>query len=334
MKRVVLQTGLQEADIRPEPMLEEFRRLSLRGASSFFAPAALVEADCPACEAPGKRDAFERDGYRFRECTACGTLYVSPRPPASRLAAYHRESEASRFRAEGFGRQTGAARKRHVYQSLADWMARLVVKHLDGGADEYADVGTGAADLPLAVRDAGGFARVGVVDPMPGAEALCASAGLAVHADDPRGLAAVSAFSQLERQFAPGAYVARLAAMLAPGGMLFLTTRSGSGFDVQVLWESDPAVIVPEHLNLVTVEGMRVLLERAGLRVVELSTPGQLDIETVARAVEHGAPAPRFVEYLLSQRGAAAREDFQEFLQRHHLSSHLRVAAVKPGGNA
>jgi hypothetical protein len=331
MKRVVLQTGLHESDIRPQGMLDEFRRISLRNAGAYFPPAVLVDVDCPACGGENTHAAFHRDGFGYRACESCGTLYMTPRPPAALLAAYHRDSEASRFRAEGFGSQTGAARKRHLYESLADWMARLAVKHGGHAGGCYADAGTSAAGLLEAVRETGCFETLGAIDPMPGATEPCARAGFTVFESDPEGLAAVSAFSQLERQFAPEAFLQRLAAMVAPGGIVFLTTRSASGFDLQALWERDPAIIVPEHLNLPTVEGMRALVERAGLRIMELSTPGQLDVEAVERAAQAGGALPRFVHYMLTQRGQAAREDFQAFLQRHHLSSHLRVAAVKPG---
>lgn len=73
-------------------------------------------------------------------------------------------------------------------------------------------------------------------------------------------------------------------------------------------------------------------MERAGLELIELSTPGHLDVELVLHAVRQDPSIrlPSFVEYLLEQRDALAHLDFQEFLQKHRLSSHVRVAARKP----
>jgi hypothetical protein len=50
MKRVVVTTGLREADIRPPALMSEFKRLSIQDALDFFAdPECRVEIACPAC---------------------------------------------------------------------------------------------------------------------------------------------------------------------------------------------------------------------------------------------------------------------------------------------
>ena len=144
-------------------------------------------------------------------------------------------------------------------------------------------------------------------------------------------LGAVSAFEKIEHQHEPLALAGELAGLLAPGGLLFLTLRTRSGFDVQVLWDKAPYIFIPEHLNLLSIAGIRALLDRAGFDVVELSTPGQLDIELVrhARDADDSIELPRFLNELLDQRDALAHDDFQSFLQKHRLSSHVRVAAMK-----
>jgi len=66
--------------------------------------------------------------------------------------------------------------------------------------------------------------------------------------------------------------------------------------------------------------------------LLELSTPGQLDVELVQHALQAdpSISVPGFVRYLLHERDALAHADFQAFLQKHRLSSHVRVAAKKP----
>jgi hypothetical protein len=117
--------------------------------------------------------------------------------------------------------------------------------------------------------------------------------------------------------------------VLVAGGFLVVTARSGSGFDVQVLWEN--ADVTPlEHLNLISVEGLQTALPRSGFEILEFSTPGQLDVQVVERLrKERGAVLPRFLEYLLSHRDALCHEKFQDFIQEQRLSSHLRLIARK-----
>ena len=116
--------------------------------------------------------------------------------------------------------------------------------------------------------------------------------------------------------------------------MLFFTTKTISGFDLQMLWDKTPYIFVPEHLNLLSIDGLNLLIERSGFGLIELSTPGQLDVELVQLAAKEdpSIKLPSFVSYLLNHRDAEAKEDFQEFLQKHRLSSHVRVAAVKKQG--
>ncbi|MCH7960578.1 MAG: hypothetical protein IID08_10615 [Candidatus Hydrogenedentes bacterium] len=78
------------------------------------------------------------------------------------------------------------------------------------------------------------------------------------------------------------------------------------------------------------------MVSRAGLDLVELSTPGQLDVELVLHATrdDRDIGLPRFIRYLLEERGEEAHADFQAFLQKHRLSSHVRVAAARKKGSA
>ena len=85
-----------------------------------------------------------------------------------------------------------------------------------------------------------------------------------------------------------------------------------------------------------SIEGLTALVERAGLELIELSTPGQLDVQLVqqACAADPALALPPFLEYLLKKRDALAHEDFQAYLQKHRLSSHVRFAARKPGSTS
>jgi hypothetical protein len=97
------------------------------------------------------------------------------------------------------------------------------------------------------------------------------------------------------------------------------------------LWDKTPYIFVPEHLNLLSIRGLELLIDRVGMEVVELSTPGQLDIELVEQASKHDPTLilPRFIDYLIKERGDRAHQEFQAFLQKHRLSSHVRVASIR-----
>lgn len=334
MKRVVVSTGLHVADIKPPALMSEFTRLSIQDAADYLAdPAHLVTTVCPACGHSHARPAFSKQGFLYNECTECASVYVSPRPSEATLEKYYAESRASRFRVEHFSKDTAKARRFHLLRENAYWMARIADEAGTPKARGYADVRTHAPQIFDEVHALNFFDALYSIEPVVPAEGQCEAPVRTISMHDAPLLGAISAFEKIEHRFNPHMFLEEACRRLAPGGLLFFTTRSISGFDMQVLWDKAPYIFVPEHLNLLSIEGIKLLIERLGMELLEISTPGQLDLEFVVRTAEQdpSIQLPRFVEYLIEQRDALAHADFQEFLQKHRLSSHVRVAARKPG---
>ena len=308
--------------------MSEFKRLSLRDAETWLrAPGALEETPCPACGNPKATPAFTLHAFTYRQCAHCASLYVSPRPSQAALARYYAESEASHYRVEHFSRDTAKARRYHLLVSHANWMGQLVDESGAGASPVYVDIETYAPEIFEEIARLGMFARRYAVRPLLHAHDAVTVQDWAL----PEPAGAVSAFEKMEHQHNPLRLLQQMTALAAPDGMLFFTTRTCTGFDLQVLRENAPYIFVPEHLNLLSIEGIHALLDRAGLELVELSTPGQLDLQLVqqAREANPALVVPPFVSYLLDHRDALAHEDFQAFLQKHRLSSHVRAAARK-----
>ena len=332
MKRVVVSSGLKEADIRPPALMSEFKRLSLQDACEFFADAAkLVEVDCPACGGTARTPAFRKYDFLYNVCAACESLFVSPRPSNEALTHYYAHSRASRFRVEHFSRDTAKARRYHLLASHANWMGQLFDETGNRQACRYADLNTYSPEIFDEIRALGLFDTLLSVEPLLPVNGAAEPPVQSISWSDLSGLGAVSAFEKIEHQFSPYSYVQTVGEALAPGGLFFFTTRTISGFDLRVLWDKTPYIFVPEHLNLLSIEGITCLIKRAGLELVELSTPGQLDVELVRHAVaqDPSITLSPFLDYLLAHRDTLAHADFQEFLQKHRLSSHVRVAAKR-----
>jgi len=329
MKRVVVSTGLTAAEIRPPALMTEFKRLSIADAAEFFGdPEKLVDVACPACDATSREAVFRKQEFLYNQCHQCGSLYVSPRPSREALSRYYRESRASRFRVEHFSRDTAKARRYHLLNAHAAWMGQLFDEAGNPDAKAYGDYETHSPQIFDEIRALKLFAPLHAIEPLLQPEGDHAEEVLIGPVE---GLGALSAFEKLEHQFSPYSFVNDLRESIAPGGLLFLTTRTISGFDLQVLWGKTPYIFVPEHLNLLSIEGLQTLLSRCGLDVVEMSTPGQLDVQFVLHALEQdpSIKVPPFIDYLLRKRDSLAHQDFQDYLQKHRLSSHVRVAAKR-----
>ena len=119
--------------------------------------------------------------------------------------------------------------------------------------------------------------------------------------------------------------------MLIKNGLLFLTTSTISGFDLQLLWDKSKNIFPIDHMNLFPIEGITKLINDNEFKIIELSTPGQLDIEIVKNAIKQNKniDVPRFISYFIENRDENDHRAFQDFLQMSRLSSHLRIVAQK-----
>ncbi len=327
-KHTVLSSGLHDADIRPPALLSEFRRLSIRDAAAFFPAERREDVPCPACGLDRPRPAFTKESFAWVQCESCRSVYVSPRPVAGQLERYYAESEASRFRADRFADATATQRRHHQLRNNALWMGQLAEAQDLPPRSTYADLRTYVPALFEEVAALDFFGDLYSIEPQyGGGKSIATAIGL----DTTPPLDAISAFEKLEHQHSPLAFLGALHGRLKPGGLLFLTTRTSSGFDLQTLWDKASYIFAPEHLNLFSIEGIELALQRSGFELIELSTPGQLDVELVRQACsdDPSIVLPPFFTELLARRDRLAHADFQAFLQKHRLSSHVRVAARK-----
>ena len=332
MKHVVVSSGLNEMDIRPFALMDEFKRLSILGAAEHFAKSdQLTTTHCPACGADAAEPVFSRFDFLYNRCTICRTVYVSPRPVDEALCRYYKCTQASRFRIRHFSRDTAKARRYHLLHSHANWMGQLFEETGNCEAKSYADLYSYTPEIFDEIFELGLFDVLYCIEPLLSTEAYTEAPVKTTALGEVSGLGAISAFEKIEHQFSPLALFERIRKQLAPGGLFFFTTRTITGFDLQILWDKTPYIFVPEHLNLLSIEGIEALVKRAGFELIELSTPGQLDLQLIKHAVDQDPSIrlPEFLRCLLDDRDCFAHEDFQAFLQKHRLSSHVRVAARK-----
>lgn len=266
--------------------------------------------------------AGDLDGLPYALCAETGSLFLAevsdPKEWEQLLA------ETSRYR-HAPGRQDGElsqSRTDNVYAPKLDWIRETLT--LQGIRNpRILEAVTPPSELSSLLKECRSFAEVRTVNEMelthekvPGPQGGCAEAIVMLESldrvDDPAGLLH-GAFGQLVR-----------------GGLLFVTALVSSGFDLEVLGLKNQYLYPPDRTNCFSLRGLQRLLEKQGFKLLEVSTPGVLDVEIVQAHLQADPTLPlsRF-EREIVEADAETQAEFQSFLQRRCLSSFARVVARK-----
>jgi len=298
---------MKESDIRPAALFDEYLRLCEKDARSYFAAVPRTPVSCPVCDTPGT-PAFTKSGFSYDVCARCDSLYVSPRPAADAFEAYYTTAPSSKYWATTFYRETAAARRELLWRPKAELVADKVAT--------------------LCSRDCA---------IVPHLAEICRSKALRVvekflehvePADLPKRPSAFVSFELFEHLHDPRRFLQRMHQLMAGGDLFIFTTLSGTGLDIQLLWERSKSVCPPHHLNFLNPRSMATLLVRVGFEVIEITTPGKLDIDIAATGAE--LVTDRFWRTFLRYADESARAEWQQIIASTGWSSHMMITCRKP----
>jgi SAM-dependent methyltransferase len=330
---------MKEHEIRPEALLNRYLELSAQDAHRCFNQVTRDPVACVACGESCPEPQFEKNGFAYACCAACGTLYQTPRPPVAAFEAFYRESESSRYWADVFSPAVAEVRREKIFRPRVERLAtlceekRIAVRRL-------IDVGAGYGIFLDEWRHR--FPQVEGVAVEPGAAlaVACRSRGFEVVEDIVENVRGhdgsadlLTCFEVLEHVYDPLEFVHVLKRLVRPGGYVFVSTLGIDGFDLQMLWERSTQISPPHHINFLSLRGFARLFERAGLVDISITTPGQLDVDIVRNYAKRDPQllaSHRFLRHVLADDARSAT--FQQFLAAQQLSSHTWVIGRVPEG--
>ncbi len=329
MRRVVVQDDLREALIRPDQRFVTYIGLMESDLQDLVNEADFIAVEyCPGCGHVESKPDFEKMGMQYVQCLKCGTSYVSPRPSKDDLDRFYEESEAVKYWNSTLVESTAEARRQYIFGPRASWVLETASTYeKDQGTfiDFYSKYPVYLEEIASRGNFSMVFTRRSMVQ--LGEQITIEDIGTLGEEN----VAVVSAFEVIERLFDPFAFMNRMNQVLEPGGLIFLTTLSISGFDLSLLRGKARNLLPPTHLTLLSYSGIQSMIDRSGFEIVEFSTPGRLDVALVLDAIERDESfeLPPVINSILLNRGERTHEAFQDFLQQANMSSHVWIAARK-----
>ncbi len=133
----------------------------------------------------------------------------------------------------------------------------------------------------------------------------------------------------IKTELHPNERIQQIKHFLKDDGIMFVGARAGSGFDIITLKEENTKIYPYEHVLLPSVKGITRFLENNGFDVLEITTPGVMDVKYVIEDLDRLSDREGFVKALLEEKNETILQEFQRFLQKSCMSSFIRVIVRK-----
>ncbi|MBW2219811.1 MAG: hypothetical protein JRF40_10030 [Deltaproteobacteria bacterium] len=311
-------SAIRDEDLHPDSFFDRERKLAKDFIDDLEKPDTIDP--CPICGSPRNEVLFKKWGFPYAICPKSWTIGLASLPDEKKMHDYFRHSELSEFRASREYQNEVSKKRKELWESQLGWIEGRVSRYIGNEKYTVADWGCRFVGWIDFLKTAGFKDKLFVQEPF---------APINESTNDIEETDIILLIDVLQRETKPLQLLKRIAKKVKPGGLLITTCRSGSGFDVLTLQGSSENIFPMDHIFLPSPQGMEFLLNEAGFELLELTTPGLLDMKYVQNAGKNIPKNQYFLRYIIEQRNELLLERMQGFLQRNNLSSHLRCVARK-----
>lgn len=324
---------MKENDIRPQELFDELLRLNKLDIETYFTNSVNEPLLCPACGSHGEHS-FVKNGFNFEECLNCKTLYVSPRPKREYFDAYYTDSLSTKYWATTFYKATEQNRREMLWKPKA----RLIldkINQFSPATQKIVDIGGGYGIFIEEFLKISNIKHM-VIEPSEYLSEVCRQKGLNVlvkfledieDTDLANVVKTFVSFELFEHLHTPKEFLETLHKVMSKEDMFVFTTLSGMGVDIRTLWEEAKPVSPPMHLNFLNPKSIEILLKNTGFEVIEITTPGKLDIDIMHNCRDN--IKDRFWRDFLDYSSSEEKQNMQKYLSENLLSSHMMIVCRK-----
>ena len=272
---------------------------------------------CPISATTRHEVLFSKWGQQYAFCPDTWNLTLAAMPDDKTIHAYFFTSELAKYRASEEYQRIATRLRTPLWRSQLNWIESRIYRYLQQDRVSFADWGTKLTGWQEVLEKSPAIAKLEICAPLPPVVA-------SDHASSYDVICLQDAF---QRATHPQHLLQKIQERLTPQGLLILSCRSGTGFDILSLREHSDSIFPYDHICLPSPKGMENLLQENGFEVLETTTPGLLDMQLIRNG--ELPPDQLFQRYLKESLPISEDAEIQAFLARMKLSSHMRIVARK-----
>ncbi len=329
--------SLKEEEIRPAGLMAD-KQQCVEADRQFLLDrkSEWLKVACPACNF-NKFDFYgEKLGFTYVECQKCGTVYTNPRPSLSLMHEFYANSQNYAYWNKYIFPATEDNRRERIFRPRAKRLVEYC-RQFEISTRTLLEVGAAFGTFCDEIRKEGLFEEIIALEPTPDLASTCRQRGFEVletsieQVKDNDIADVIASFEVIEHLFEPRQFIKQCFRLLKPQGLLVLSCPNVRGFDVAML-KTISNTFDHEHVNYFHPKSLSMLVQQCGFEVLQVETPGQLDVDLVRKQVLNGIidlNDQLFLKEVLIERWQEIGDSFQKFLADHKLSSHMWLVAKK-----
>ena len=277
---------------------------------------------CPVCQKNKGKYFYTKWQVDYLLCESCKSVYACCEREA--VEQYKAQEELLELRKSELYQNEITQRRQQNWEDFLEWMQvrsfRFLRKHTGLSVIDIGNRYTGYVET---IRNSG----------LCGQYKLAESILEYTKNDEIEQADIIFYLDQMQQELTPREQLKAMLPMLKENGLLVVGTRAGSGFDVLTLKEHNRKIFPYEHLVLPSVQGLVAMLQETGYKVLEVTTPGVMDVQYVKEGKRWLNGSNEFINNLMDAEESVLKE-FQRFLQKNGMSSYVRVIATKENQDA
>ena len=295
----------------------------------------FVTIKCPACKKQNFKFFLIKNKFKYEICINCRTFFMNPRPSSEILSEFYKKSLNYKFWHEYIFPQTENARSQKVFSPRVKKIINICKKNKIE-QPSIIDIGAGYGTFCKLGLCINFFKKVVALEPSREGADNCRKNKIEVIENmiekinkPKKKFDIVTSFEVIEHLFSLDQYIAQIRKLTKKNGLIIFTCPNGEGFDVRMLLKNSNT-IDHEHLNYFNPYSIKILLERLKLRVIQIFTPGQLDVDIVKSFKDRKKSSKLdnfFFDTIFDKKNKNLSDNFQKFLIDNKLSSNMWVVA-------